>query len=364
LQSEVNAARWNRRILNVYWVVVLVSVAVESLNLLFTLRSAIDFILSYILLPTGLLVAIVGLGEIVYRYTKRYVDYFMILCATLIAAVLIAVHCSMYEIWATLFLPMLVSVVYFSRPKLYFSLALSLAAYLLLNTLHPYIREQATIMDVCTMIAVLVAALFTAIGIMQRGFEIAVNLKKTIEAQQELLVRHTLMEKLTKTDALTGLNNHMSYHEYLGELIRQSERYHLPLHLAVLDIDNFKKVNDTYGHRVGDLMLQYVAHTIKGVVKADDFVARYGGEEFVVVFADCTFSDALQRVEHMLATVASVEQEQLDGNRVTVSIGLNSYQPGTGKEVLFEGADAALYVAKRTGKNRVVVHGSVEEEGL
>ncbi|MGZ4134208.1 MAG: GGDEF domain-containing protein, partial [Tumebacillaceae bacterium] len=336
LQLEVHAARWNRRILNVYWAVVLISVAVESLDLMFTERSAKEFFLSYILLPTILLLAVVLLNEFALRYSKRLTDYYMILSATSIATVLIAVHSTMNVIWSTLFLSLLVSIVYFSRRKILFAFGVSLMAYLLLSTLHPYIRAHTSIMELFTMSAVLATAAVTAIGIMQRGIEIAGNLKKTIEAQQELMVKHTLMEKLTKTDALTGLNNHMSYHEYLGELIRQSEQYHLPLHLAILDIDNFKKVNDTYGHRVGDLMLKYVADTIKSVLKADDFVARYGGEEFVVVFADCKAGDVLKRVESICESVASVPQELLEGCRLTVSIGLNSFRPGSNKEDLFE----------------------------
>ena len=102
------------------------------------------------------------------------------------------------------------------------------------------------------------------------------------------------MDKLTKTDALTDLYNHMTFHEYFEKLIEQHEQNGLPLQLAIFDIDNFKLVNDMFGHRAGDAVLQRVSELIRSKVSTNDFVARYGGEEFAILFTDKLKMEALK----------------------------------------------------------------------
>ncbi|HEU4963138.1 MAG TPA: GGDEF domain-containing protein, partial [Bacilli bacterium] len=212
-----------------------------------------------------------------------------------------------------------------------------------------------SVMTQFAMVAMIVTATLVCIGIMERGREIYEYLRETMEAKQDLLVKTTLMEKRVKLDGLTGLHNHMSFHEYLEELIKQSEACNLCLSLAVFDIDNFKKINDTWGHRVGDVVLERVSSQIQKLVGPDDFVARYGGEEFAVIFMEQTPEATHQLVERIREEIYRVHHSELNGQHVTISAGLNHYRKGMGKEQLFGGADSSLYVAKRTGKNRVVV---------
>ncbi|HEU4964070.1 MAG TPA: hypothetical protein VFV52_09515, partial [Bacilli bacterium] len=116
LPVEVNTARWNRKILNVYWIVVCVSVLMEGLSLFLSQREHMEFLLNYILLPTAILCAVVGLTEYVRKRKARFLDYCILFAGSVIAAVLMFVHNQIEVIFAALFLPLLVSVVYFSKP--------------------------------------------------------------------------------------------------------------------------------------------------------------------------------------------------------------------------------------------------------
>jgi diguanylate cyclase (GGDEF)-like protein len=127
--------------------------------------------------------------------------------------------------------------------------------------------------------------------------------------------------------------------------------------LAMLDIDDFKRVNDTYGHQQGDLVLLEVARCLRSLSRDIDEPARYGGEELAVILPQTDLSGAELLAERMRATIAALEIKRLDGKgvlRVTASFGVASLpQSAGGKESLIAAADAALYRAKRAGKNRV-----------
>lgn len=352
LPVEVNTGRWNRKILNVYWLVVVFSFLIECANLMMTKRDPLEFILYFILLPTLLLIAVVGLTEALRKINGKYLDYGIIIAGTLMASVLVAVHSTIEVIFAALFLPLMTSTVYFQKSKIYFAAGFTVTAYLITCWVIPTI--QFSLMTHFTMIGMTLTAMLICIGIMRRGSEIHEHLRKTMEAKQELMVKSTLMEKRVKLDGLTGLHNHMSFHEYLDNLIIQCEEQQLKLSLAVFDIDNFKKINDTWGHRTGDLILERISSMIQTGVGPDDFVARYGGEEFCVIFMDQTPEAAFQLVDKIREDIARLDHLELDGHHVTISAGLNHYRKGMGKEQLFGGADSFLYVAKRAGKNRVV----------
>jgi diguanylate cyclase (GGDEF)-like protein len=163
------------------------------------------------------------------------------------------------------------------------------------------------------------------------------------------------MDKLSKTDALTGLYNHKTFHEYVDTILTQNKLYSFQIQLAIIDIDNFKIVNDTYGHWTGDIVLKEVGKILQSSVTADDFVTRYGGEEFAVVFIGKTFPETLDILEKIRESIENHTFVELANKSVTVSIGVHNYLSSDGKELLFKYADEALYRAKRSGKNKVVI---------
>lgn len=181
------------------------------------------------------------------------------------------------------------------------------------------------------------------------------HLEKSLETNEQLMIQKVAMEYLNKTDPLTGLYNHMTFQEYLDKLILHSESNPFRFHLALMDVDNFKSVNDTYGHRAGDIVLKNVSMIIQKHTGSNDFAARYGGEEFAMIFTEKTTGEVLVIVESIRREIAAQTYERLNNSAVTISTGVNEYRQNKGKENFFQGADASLYEAKRTGKNKTIL---------
>jgi len=179
---------------------------------------------------------------------------------------------------------------------------------------------------------------------------------KTINYIKDLAV----LKQESITDALTGLRNRRYFDQRISEEVALSTRYKLPLTLMLIDVDHFKKVNDTYGHTVGDKVLQTLSKIIQNVVRDSDIVARYGGEEIVIITPNTTKEEAAilaerlrEKVEQTKVATIATTQEVV---QVTISIGLCSLSPIiTDKEALLEESDQSLYLAKKHGRNRVVV---------
>ena len=180
------------------------------------------------------------------------------------------------------------------------------------------------------------------------------NLEKVTMDKQELLIRSAIMENVSKIDALTDMYNHRTFQEYFHTIIGQVSRNNSTLQLAIFDIDDFKKINDTFGHSVGDIILKRIANRIKTMVTAEDITARYGGEEFVVILTNKTMEQSRVLLEAIRKAIQDEKHIELNRN-VTVSIGVHEYHKGEPKEECFNKADQALYEAKSSGKNRIVV---------
>lgn len=355
--------RWSRKMLNLYWMLFACAVAAQLLYMwtepdpIFNLRTR--------LAPTAFW-WLVGLSlmEPLLRLLRIGGDYVMIAGMAYFSFILMLFHYDSIVVVTTLFFPLLVSMFYLHRRKVLFAYVLALADFVMLYAVHrdslPYLQAKHTF--------VVAGALFVGAYIidsfMKRSVELELDLQRTIESKQELIIRNTIMDRLAKTDALTGLYNHITFHEYLDDLIEQSEWSRLPLHLALIDIDDFKRINDTYGHRAGDFVLKRVGTIVQESIGENNFAARYGGEEFAVIVTEKTWDEAVLILEHLRERIALLHHAELAGHTATVSIGLNEYERGLGKERLFQGADEALYTAKRTGKNKLIVHERFKEPTL
>jgi diguanylate cyclase (GGDEF)-like protein len=169
---------------------------------------------------------------------------------------------------------------------------------------------------------------------------------------------HGRIMDLARTDGLTGLLNHRTFMDKLDEEFRRIDRNRDAFSMLLLDIDHFKKVNDTHGHPAGDAALKGVASVVRDMARKVDFVARYGGEEFAVGMVGAGSDGARQMAERIRtmveATPVAAGRAVL---RMTVSIGVASIFPGCErKEELIARADQALYYAKQTGRNRVSLY--------
>lgn len=160
------------------------------------------------------------------------------------------------------------------------------------------------------------------------------------------------LELMAVTDGLTGLFNHRFIFERLEEETAKVARYGRPLSIIMLDIDNFKAVNDTFGHRAGDEVILSVAHAIMACIRKTDVAGRYGGEEFLVLLPETDLASAKVVAEKIRSTVAQLSFEIKD-LAITISAGVAEAQQGESYEAFINRADANLYRAKRSGKNRV-----------
>ena len=173
-----------------------------------------------------------------------------------------------------------------------------------------------------------------------------------------IVLRSQRLRRQSRSDRLTGLPNRSFFDERVQAELSRARRYGEPVSLAMIDIDHFKKFNDTWGHAAGDVALRAVAAAILASVRQSDLVVRYGGEEFVVLLPGMGADAAMERVEEMRQTVEQLPlsiPRREDSGRITVSIGLSVYGPdGTQAEDLLDRADARLFEAKAGGRNRLV----------
>lgn len=180
-----------------------------------------------------------------------------------------------------------------------------------------------------------------------------------ISRQQEL-------EHLASTDALTGLANRRTLMLRAEQELARAKRYGSELSLLMADIDFFKKVNDTYGHQAGDIVLKKLAGVFLLALRDIDFAARFGGEEFVLLLPETNAKNALKTAERLRASVNAIQISLPQGELVkcTISIGVASYSSSGNDSVekLISGADKALYAAKETGRNKVCLDSSAEEQ--
>ena len=161
---------------------------------------------------------------------------------------------------------------------------------------------------------------------------------------------------LATTDGLTELYNHRYFKEQMRQMIDSSTRYGTQFSLIILDIDFFKKFNDTFGHQAGDAVLKQVAQTLKRNVRASDIVCRYGGEEMSIILSNTNYDIALSTAKKICKRVSSRTFKLPKGKEtfVTISLGVSTFpQDGISVEEIIEAADTRLYHAKNTGRNKV-----------
>ena len=169
------------------------------------------------------------------------------------------------------------------------------------------------------------------------------------------------LEKLAITDYLTGLYNIRYFYHRIDEEISRAQRYKLHLSCLMIDIDHFKKINDNYGHRAGDIVLTEFAHLLKKHTRKSDVLARYGGEEFIVLLPQTSPEAAVSKAETIRNFIEKHRFRGIKGkNGLTVSIGISSFPVRTikNKEDIITAVDNALYKAKAEGRNRVVLYNS------
>ncbi|ACR47205.1 response regulator PleD [Rickettsia peacockii str. Rustic] len=173
------------------------------------------------------------------------------------------------------------------------------------------------------------------------------NLRNDLEQSVNLAVK----------DGLTGLFNRRYFDIHLKQIIEKTNKESIKLYLLMCDIDNFKHVNDTYGHQAGDKVLTIVSRILKNTLRVTDLIARFGGEEFTILLTDIDISKAIETAERVRIKIEYMNfhiEDQIEPLKTTISIGVTKYKKEESIESFIERADKAMYEAKTTGKNKVV----------
>ena len=175
---------------------------------------------------------------------------------------------------------------------------------------------------------------------------------------------HTLNSQLKKartesvTDSLTGIYNRKAFDRQIGELVKNNADSISPFSLLMIDIDNFKNINDRHGHHTGDRVIMAVVNKCRQYIRGEDFFARYGGEEFVIILPGASLANAIKKAIHICESVASTWYRLDDDKKgqtlnITISIGVSCCQKTDTSTSVIKRADKALYAAKHAGKNCV-----------
>ncbi|WP_416307179.1 diguanylate cyclase [Neptunicella sp. SCSIO 80796] len=186
-----------------------------------------------------------------------------------------------------------------------------------------------------------------------KNFELDLKNQELTKLQDQLRKRNKKLEYLSTHDSLTALVNRNFFEDSVLRELNRSIRHNTSLCLILIDMDNFKSVNDTYGHSVGDRVLIETAQILKKQVRSIDVVGRWGGEEFIILLPDTVLNDATALAKRICKAVASHHIEPV--GKMTCSIGVSFFKDGDSLDTVFVNADRALYQAKEKGKNTVEI---------
>ncbi len=235
---------------------------------------------------------------------------------------------------------------------------------ILLIDAAPYKENEHRLLQTALITSII--ALLIALFIARAIYRSAIRQSKEEKERLERLVKERTheIELLSKTDSLTGLWNRGYLEEMLEIEFKRARRYRHDVSIAVVDLDHFKQINDTYGHMAGDEVLRQVSGHIKSCIRETDFVGRYGGEEIVVILPETDIKTARAIAEKIRETIEA-HPVRFEGRsiKVTSSIGVSNLRPEhEDYHEVFSEADEALYEAKESGRNRVVVSKKAEAQ--
>lgn len=356
--------KWRRKMLKSYFTAIAILFLAEIGIYLFMsspkigmINRGIDYWLSYILLPSSInLVTTLATRAIVYsRMRDRVKNLAVIFCLVVYCLVTATFHGFFLMTSTTFVLPVAVSVMFDDIHVVRFASITSAAGMILsLFTAELYdgtwtIGERWGYTGVTSLIFIMVFHTICCV-LIRYGEE-----KK--EVMQHNAMLNEEMRQALKIDSMTGLYNHTEFYKRLDSYCRQFRNRKDRLTVAVLDVDHFKKVNDTFGHENGDAVLIQIASVLKNTCCQTGHAFRYGGEEFAVIFQHEAEKEALEILERVRTAVNALRFESMPDTQIGISCGIYEYMGETmDAQEIFARADKALYRAKQTGRNKCVCH--------
>lgn len=366
-QAGKNPEYWCRQLVSVCYVMIAINLLVLIAVWYFFAfgkegHDIVGYWTSFIIVPSSImLIANVGTDLLIRsnRITLGAKEHLSILLPLFFCAFLCVQHNIVAVLLTSFTVPVMLSTLYANTrmTKLTYLLAQVL---LVLSSVQMHFNSTRDFdswiyVEAITASGILLASYFMARILIVYGKDNIVSFDRMRKGKMEL-------EEELKLDPLTGLYNRKAYDEQLPLMMEECRKSQRDLSLAMLDIDDFKQVNDTYGHAAGDRVLLRVAALLRQVMNEQTGAFRIGGEEFILLFQGCSVSKAVKTCEDALAAIRAETLRELEDVRITLSCGVAGMRENeTDPLELFKAADAALYVAKNSGKNKVVARSSSPE---
>lgn len=333
---------------------VIVSLVEVVFGIILKPKDPLNYYLIYVLLPAGIDAFIIAITLVLIKIKNISLiakNYIVISGLVLIALVLSSVH-GTYPVLLSLFvIPVLVTSVFLENRFLLFSFITSTVGLVVSSVINVYTEwvEEKRFLIANAVISFMIMMLFSFIS-----WLIILIHKNREKVLSQVQSENAKLSKENRFDGLTGLQNHTSFYNVLENKLVKARHNKTGFALAMLDIDDFKDVNDTYGHAAGDEILKFVSETLVNVIAKSGVVFRYGGDEFAIIFHNPDPEANVQSLEHIRMVVESNDTMLMNGSGITLSIGYyNVKEAIMSSEEIFYRTDQALYQAKYNGKNQV-----------
>ncbi len=345
----------NRRILRIYWLIIILT-AIVGLTVL-----TIDFLLggdqqvilaralNFIVKPLTCMLLLAAVGEWMMRRHNWMASYAGMIVSNLLPIILIVFFTEVKGVQFSLLFGVMASALYYKQSKVILSSVYAGLAILVLMAVYAPFRNQMDLLTVIFSFVCISCFTLLANAILQEGSRLRSDLRQYEEDHKMLVADVIEKDYITKKDTLTQAYNRLAFDELLGAL---SSRDYI-FTLAIFDVDDFKHINDTYGHLAGDKVLISLADCVTRSLPADDYFFRYGGEEFVIIYFEKSPQETIVLSEQLRQSLEQMRVPELGDRHITISMGLAERKLGQSIEDLRQVADRLLYQAKRLGKNQV-----------
>lgn len=345
--DEYSIEEWRRAGLNTLWRIYIWTVLADVV--LFLVYGGADiprevYLFQYVLIPLLMILFVlvcfqVFLDKIAYKMQESTVSVISLILMNLYFCINLCSFSNLRYTMALVFVPIIMAPVYKRKQLIYLQAGISMLLFLFCELvyipLHPIVPKDNVLKNL-----IIVVLVFYGM----------------IQIEMEVIASTNMLDQQTSRDSLTHLLNHEAFYEALDDQMAHFAEDREVFSIIISDIDNFKNVNDTYGHAFGDEVIKRVAEIMVGCRGTRDICARYGGEEFAVILPNKSLDDAIMQAEKIRKEFAKAEFQTEDGtiHRFSISLGVAEYnrEYKTGS-AFFEKADKALYDAKGSGKNRV-----------
>ncbi|MGB8451965.1 MAG: GGDEF domain-containing protein [Anaerocolumna sp.] len=353
---------WRNKLRNTNFILTLLVFLVEIIMFFILKKSDLieqpinEYLRCFLIVPTILDCLVLYIGNVVMNHMpsdSQYINYIPILQMSVICMIIASTH-NIFSVTLCLFCFPLFTTVMFSDKKMTRIIGIICSLFLILSLLYRKAslyrpkNDRYFYAEAIVSIAILIAT-YILCNVLIRFAEEKTNII------HHSYLKQIQMQELLNRDQKTGLFGHTIFMNTLDSMIEKANKTLKPFAVAVIDIDDFKKVNDTHGHLKGDQIIIVLADLMKKYFNENQVIARYGGEEFAIIFSGNELNHGIDLLEKLRIAFESQKYSFME-DKITISIGIAEWRQGWTSEQLFEAADSAMYSSKSGGKNRTIIY--------